>query len=228
MKRNKKFYIIKDYLVSGDKFHVHWNEKLKRGETQIPEQLDLTKYYNSRDYTSHKKENNGFIDKVYLQIQKIMFGFKESLVRRNTNENKLLDYGAGLGNFAIFMSNLDYHVWSIEPNLKALKFAKEKGLSIYDSLEKLPRGLKFSAITLWHVLEHIPNPNLILEKLYERLESDGVLFIAVPNLNSYDACFYREHWAAFDVPRHIWHFTTDGINQLLNKCGYIKKSTHPL
>ena len=86
----------------------------------------------------------------------------------------------------------------------------------------------FDVITLWHVMEHLQNLNVTWETLGRLLKDDGVLVVAVPNPTSYDANYYKEWWAAYDVPRHLWHFSPDVMKKLGEKHGFTLKKSYPM
>jgi 2-polyprenyl-3-methyl-5-hydroxy-6-metoxy-1,4-benzoquinol methylase len=131
---------------------------------------------------------------------------------KNSAKN-LLDIGAGTGDFLIEAKKKNWNVEGIEPNSKAQNLAQTKGLKLHKEVEELS-GKKFSVISMWHVLEHVPNLEEQIKTLHTILEEDGFVIIAVPNFKSYDAIYYKEHWAAYDVPRHLWHFSQTGIERL--------------
>ena len=139
----------------------------------------------------------------------------------------LLDVGAGTGDFLITAQNAGFEVTGVEPNEKATGLAKEKGMELWPTLDKLA-GQKFQAITLWHVLEHLPNLQEQVSNLVELLEDDGVLVIAVPNFKSWDAQHYKSFWAAYDVPRHLWHFSKTAISKLFAPHGLQVVQTKPM
>jgi 2-polyprenyl-3-methyl-5-hydroxy-6-metoxy-1,4-benzoquinol methylase len=88
-----------------------------------------------------------------------------------------------------------------------------------ETLFELP-GKSFEVITLWHVLEHLPNLNSSMSQFFKLLKDTGTLVIAVPNINSYDAKKYQQYWAAYDVPRHLWHFSPNTVSLLAEQCGF--------
>jgi len=228
MKRKNILFTVKDYLVSGESFKVIWDEKRQRGKTLISSQIDLSKYYSSKDYDSHKENKNGLIDQLYFAVQKMMFHYKAKVINRYERGKKLLDYGSGIGKFGKYMTNLNYDVSLLEPNNKARAYAKNQGLKSHRHITELHGGKQFNLISLWHVLEHLKDPEKVLFDLDELLANEGKIFIAVPNLRSYDARFYKSCWAALDVPRHLWHFTTPSLKIMLKPLGYRLKAKHPL
>jgi len=229
MEETRKRFIAKDHLLSGEEFEVVWNESLNRAETQLPPKIDLVNYYETKNYISHQENHKSVTAQIYFTVQKWMLAYKAGIIRKNLQKGKLLDFGGGTGAFAAYLAQKKGFKSSlIEPNDKARIQAAKKGVSAYKSIDKLPNGERFDLITLWHVLEHIEQPEKIIKELSQRLEDHGKLILAVPNFESFDAQHYKAEWAALDVPRHLWHFTTKGILQLLEKANFTFKSRHPL
>lgn len=222
------FIKAKDHLVSGEVFEIHWDPNKGIAKTHTPPGLSLSKYYESKDYTSHKEKSFSVVDKIYLQVQNKMFRYKAAIIKSVTSTKKLLDFGAGLGGFCGYMKNEGFQVSGLEPMEHPRSIAKEKGLLIYPSLKSIPKTARFDVITLWHVLEHLPEPEITIQTLSEHLNTNGIIVVAVPNLNSYESRHYDEYWAAWDVPRHLWHFTSKGLTSLFHSRGLYLKETHPL
>jgi len=228
MKTRKKIFIAKDHLVSSKEFKIVWNKDKQIAQTLIPEGIDLSSYYNSESYHSHKNKNTSYKDRIYFFIQYLMFCFKRNLIKRYSNGYKLLDYGSGVGNFSKFMSDNGFNVLAIESDKRAMKISISKSVDTVSHLKMLSDKERFNTITLWHVLEHIPDPHKIITELKLHLDKKGIMFIAVPNLNSYDCFYYKSNWAALDVPRHLWHFTTSSIKKVMLKNGFKLKKSFPL
>jgi SAM-dependent methyltransferase len=157
-----------------------------------------------------------------------MFCFKRNLIKRYSNGLKLMDYGSGVGNFSKFMTDNGFNVLAIEPNKRAMKTSISKSIDTVSHLKMLSDKERFNTITLWHVLEHIPDPHKIITELKSHLDKKGIMFVAVPNLNSHDCLYYKSNWAALDVPRHLWHFTSSGIKILMQGAGFELVKRHPL
>ena len=206
------FLNCKDHLVSGETYEVMINDKLEMLVTSpIPPSLD--EYYDSKEYQSHNKSKNALLDKLYNSVKKRSFKRKASLFHKEKDTQTILDVGAGTGDFLLYCKNLGYNISGTEPTLKARKKAQEKGLELLQDINSFA-GKKFDIITLWHVLEHVPNLYEIIDQLKSMLNVDGQLFVAVPNFKSYDAAYYKEFWAAYDVPRHLWHFDKKSMRDL--------------
>ncbi len=197
-----------------------------------PSAASIGPYYASEDYVSHSDTQTGVVNKLYHKVRTHMLNKKQSWVEKNSNvvKGKLLDVGCGTGYFPSHMKSVGWNVKGLEPDDKARKHAVEKfGLDVSPAAELFKLEEKFDVITLWHVLEHVHELNEYIEKFHQLLSDDGILLIAVPNYTSLDAEQYKENWAAYDVPRHLWHFAPQSMEQLLSNHGMklVKKYTMP-
>jgi len=214
---------IKDFFFSKEEFEL---KEVKNGilETQnIPKDLD--RYYNSENYISHTNSKKGIKEILYSIVQKQNLKYKLKLIQKYCTGKSILDYGCGNGVFLDYMKNNNFKIQGFEPS-EAGKIETEKllGITLKKNIDDLE---KTDCITLWHVLEHIPNPEEILIKLSEKLNPNGKIIIAIPNYESYDAKYYKEFWAAFDVPRHLFHYSKRGALSFFND--YFKiETTAPL
>ena len=208
----------KDYLVSGEEFQLlHDLERDMLVTEPQPSLENLGGYYESEDYVSHTDAKEGLIDFLYQAIKKRSLTKKLKLIiSLNKGTRTLLDIGAGTGDFLKIASDNGWDVAGVEPNQNAVALAKEKGLVLENHMDFL-KGHYFDVVTLWHVLEHLPNLEETILKIEALVRPGGVLIIAVPNYKSFDAKFYKTKWAAFDVPRHLWHFSRNSMNVLFQK-----------
>lgn len=230
MQKSKAVYLTcKDHTVSGESFDLVWNKHQDILITNPKPSLeDLPNYYESEDYISHTDASKSLFDKAYQWVKKRMLSRKLQLINSfSTEEKTLLDVGAGTGDFLHFIAQKDWKVSGIEPNEKARKLAKNKGISLFEDLDAV-KNRRFDVISLWHVLEHVPNLKEQIQQLRSLLQPNGVLVIAVPNFESYDAQYYKEHWAAYDVPRHLWHFSKKGITRIFKENDMELKQIKPL
>ena len=220
------FLNCKDYLVSDESYEIMLNlEKEMLVTSPIP--ADLEKYYESEEYQSHHNQKKTVLNFIYNTVKKQSFKRKESLFQNGTTQKSILDIGAGSGDFLHYCKDQKYKVMGTEPSEVARKIAAKKGIHLVASLDEITHQ-KFDVITMWHVLEHIPNLFECLEKLKTLLKENGKLIIAVPNFKSYDAEYYQEYWAAYDVPRHLWHFSQTSIRNLFESVQMKVTKTHPL
>lgn len=191
-----------------------------------PRPKHLDSYYQSEDYLSHNDAAKGILAMAYRVVKKINTNWKIRLIDKYAGERKsLFDFGAGTGDLLQAAQKKGYETAGLEPNAQARNRAGEKGISLHN---ELPAGKKYQIITLWHVLEHLPDPEKELGKIKELLHDNGTLFIAVPNFKSHDAEYYREFWAAYDVPRHLWHFSKKSMRLLLEKLDMEIESIKPM
>ncbi|MEC7265539.1 MAG: class I SAM-dependent methyltransferase [Bacteroidota bacterium] len=212
------FIKTKDFSVSGETFELFKDDNLDMLVTR-PQPENLSTYYESEDYISHTDSKKSFLDRLYQSVKRVNLKNKVQLIENQLNKTKsLLDIGAGTGDFLLFAKTKGFLVVGVEPSPKARQLSTEKGIPLLERLDEVA-GQKFDAITLWHVLEHLPNLDQQITNMVSLLNDDGVLVIAVPNFKSYDAKHYGSHWAAFDVPRHLWHFSKTSITKLFDPHG---------
>lgn len=218
------FLTCKDYTVSNKKFDLLYDGKLDMLETSPqPKAEELSGYYESDEYISHTDSKETVVDKLYQIVKKHALANKLKLINSfKTADKNLLDVGCGTGDFLLVCKNNGWRVTGVEPNAKA-KIAAENKLNgksaseIYPEINQINNEAQFDVITLWHVLEHVPNLEAYISTLKKLLKPNGVLIVAVPNFKSYDANHYKQFWAAFDVPRHLWHFSKKSIHLLFEK-----------
>lgn len=225
MNFENKFYLTcKDYTVSSKNFDLLYNETLDMLETfPQPKAEELSGYYESDAYISHTDSKKSGTDKLYQLVKKIALASKLKLINSfKTTDKNLLDVGCGTGDFLLTCKNKGWKVTGVEPNAKAKitsehKLTGESGSEIYSEIKQLKPEAQFDVITLWHVLEHVPNLDVYISTLKSLLKPKGILIVAVPNFRSYDANYYKQFWAAYDVPRHLWHFSKKSIQRLFTK-----------
>ncbi len=221
-------FVVKDHSFSQEDFELYWDATRLSAKTLLPANTDPLAYYPQDDYISHQEQPTGLTGGLYRMAQRFMMSYKyNKLLPLLPKQAQLLDYGCGVGSFARYLTHQGHRVYGVEPNTKARQFAMDKGIQAFASLEALhPKS--FDAILLWHVLEHLPEPEKALQEFYQRLAPEGHLVLAVPNLRSADAQHYGAHWAAYDVPRHLWHFSQGGIAQLAAQTGFRVRATYPM
>jgi len=210
---------IKDYAVSKESFQIFECTSCQLLSTNVDHTKDLTRYYESSEYHSHVQTGQSLISKLYRIAKKITLSTKRNLVTQNTRaHNSILDIGCGTGDFLHTMQKNHWQIAGMEPSDKARKQAESKlSCPVAKDLSEITG--RYNTITLWHVLEHIPDLPETIAKIKQLLEDDGTLIIAVPNHKSYDATFYKSWWAGYDVPRHIWHFSATSITNLTKEKG---------
>ena len=222
---------LKDYLVSGEHFELVYLENQRCYQTQPqPDSNDLPSYYKSEDYISHTKAWRNPFELIYHWIRRISHNRKYRLIKKlGTSGNTLLDFGCGTGSFLKYMHDRNWDCYGMEPDQDARAIAEAQiGRSISKNWQSIPGSMQFDIITLWHVLEHLPDPHAMLREFHQRLKPGGYLILALPNFQSYDAQYYKEIWAAFDVPRHLWHFSKQSIDILAQQTNFELRDIHPL
>jgi 2-polyprenyl-3-methyl-5-hydroxy-6-metoxy-1,4-benzoquinol methylase len=216
----------KDYFLTQEEFELKYDPAFEMLITH-PQPNNLSKYYQSTSYISHTDDNDTFIDKIYHYIKKYSLRKKVQLINSLDVPTKtVLDIGAGTGDFLLEASKQNWLTNGVEPNEQARTKAHSKGIPLETSLTKIQE--KQHVITLWHVLEHLPKLEQQIIDITNILESGGYLIIAVPNYKSHDAKKYKTHWAAYDTPRHLWHFSRTSISLLFEPKGYTVKKTLPM
>jgi len=216
---NKKHFLtVKDYSVSKETFDLYYDETLDMLITHPQPSLEnLGKYYESEDYISHTDNKRSLFEKLYHFIKSIALKNKLNLINSlQPNKGRILDIGAGTGEFLSVAKNDGWKTIGVEPSDKAKAIAINKGVSFVEETSEL-ENQSFDVISMWHVLEHVPDLDKQIKELKRLLKPTGTLIIAVPNFKSFDAKHYGKFWAAFDVPIHFWHFSKTAIKLLFEK-----------
>lgn len=212
--QTKLFLTCKDNTVSRETFKiVECVECGFKYTNPRPEEDKLGAYYQSEDYVSHSNTNKGLINSAYQMVRKYTLLKKLQLVSKFYKTGKILDIGCGTGEFLKTFKDAKWETMGVEPSADVRKMAVEKhGLDVREEseLKKIPEA-GFDVITMWHVLEHVPHLNDRIEDLKRLIKPNGLIVIAVPNCTSLDAKIYKESWAAYDVPRHLYHFSPKDI-----------------
>ncbi|MCW3103520.1 MAG: type 12 methyltransferase [Bacteroidetes bacterium] len=212
----------KDNTVSRETFQiVKCNSCGFKFTNPRPEPSELGRYYKSEEYVSHSNTKKGFINSTYQSVRKYTLLKKLQLISKYYKTGRILDIGCGTGEFLNTCKSAKWETIGIEPDDDARNMAiKNYGLDVRGEAElKNLHDESFHIITMWHVLEHVPNLNERIEELRRLIKPTGIIIIAVPNCNSLDAKIYKENWAAYDVPRHLYHFTPADMETLFRKHG---------
>lgn len=229
---NDKFS-AQDHTVSQESFRIfHCNNCSLRFTQHVPSQQEIGKYYASENYISHSDTQQGIVNRLYHIIRKKTLVSKQALIEKETGKakGKILDVGCGTGAFLHTMKQAGWECTGLEPD----ETARNKASELYN-IQPMPseeiyalHEKSFDAITMWHVLEHVHDLHEYVAQLCNLLTPSGKLFIAVPNYTSYDAQHYGADWAAYDVPRHLYHFSPESMNELMKQHGLIIKKTKPM
>lgn len=228
MQNPEALLVVKDHHLTKEEFRIQIDPETGLLKTE-PVPMNLDDYYNSPDYISHTDKNQSFFEKLYSIVKNYSTTKKIKLIKRlNKKEGSLLDIGAGTAAFLVAAKAKKWVVQGVEPNDKAIQRAENKGIKLLKSIKNLPQDETFDIITLWHVLEHLPDLNTSIIELKKRLKPNGHLVVAVPNHKSWDASYYGSFWAGYDVPRHLWHFSRESIYKLFKKHGMVVIETKPM
>lgn len=219
-KKDHKHFKVKDYIKSGDLFQLYKDNNSGIVWTFLDKNHNHEYYYSSEKYIPHK-EKKGFFGFLYLFVQKIMFRYKLKNLKNHINKNKtVLDYGSGDGRFAEYLNQLQIKTMTYDPLVKKLD---ESEPNSYQTLEN-----QIDTLMMWHVIEHIPDLDSSIKAIYNSIKNKGSLVVAVPNIDSYDSKHYKECWAGFDVPRHLYHFNHESLINFIEKQGFIYNYRKPL
>ncbi len=222
------FLTCKDYTVSQESFNIVSCKACNFKFTNPrPSDSEIGKYYKSEDYVSHSDTKKGLINRLYHTVRTRTLKQKLGLISGYVSRGTILDYGCGTGMFLKTCADAGWKSFGFEPDTDAKKLAEGKGLSVATSKEALG-GNKYDIISLWHVLEHVTDLDETLQFFSKSITEDGRLIIAVPNYTSADAKHYKEFWAGYDVPRHIYHFEINTLKKLLGNHGFSLEETKPM
>ena len=232
MKNTSVFLTVKDHSVSGEEFELIQNSEYGFLETTPQPSSDkLPEYYKSEDYISHTDSKRNLFEKLYHLVRSISLKKKLNLINSySSKEKNLLDIGCGTGDFLEVAQQNNWSISGVEPNEKARDIANKKTNNAVFEINQLLKfkSNSFDVITLWHVLEHLPNLEDHISVFKTLLKPNGTLIVAVPNYKSYDAKHYKQFWAAYDVPRHLWHFNQDSISKLVSKENFKVEKVKPM
>ena len=221
---DEKHIMTQDFLITNEKFKITEDKETRvLKTTPTPKEEDLPSYYSSEAYASHQEKANTSVLWVYMRVRKIAMKSKIKLISTfSTKTGDLLDFGCGLGGFLSATHAKGWSSYGIEPHQKAKTKAKKiSGREVYSTIEEAQKtNKKYDVITLWHSLEHVVDLGKTIRFLYNSTKKEGKVVVAVPNHQSFDAKHYKNFWAAYDTPRHIWHFDQKSITNVFKKQGF--------
>ena len=222
--RDEKHIMTQDFLTTNEKFKIIEDKETRvLKTTPTPKEEDLPSYYSSEAYASHQERANTPVLWAYMRVRKIAMKSKIKLISTfSTKTGALLDFGCGLGGFLSATHAKGWTSYGIEPHQKAKTKAKKiSGREVYSTIgEAQKTNKKYDVITLWHSLEHVVGLGKTIRFLYNSTKKEGKVVVAVPNHQSFDAKHYKNFWAAYDTPRHIWHFDQKSITNVFKKQGF--------
>jgi 2-polyprenyl-3-methyl-5-hydroxy-6-metoxy-1,4-benzoquinol methylase len=220
----KNVFAVKDFTVSEKEFViVECSDCSLRFTQDVPDAESISSYYKSENYISHTDTSKGLVNSLYKTVRNRTLKQKRKLAEKITNKKtgSLLDIGSGTGAFANEMKINRWNVTGLEPDSGAIKVAKDLySLELQETnrLFNLSPGA-YDVITMWHVLEHVHQLQEYIAQIKKLLSDNGRLIIAVPNYTCSDEKAYTEYWAAYDVPRHLYHFSPKAMETLINRHG---------
>ena len=211
----KPYLVVNDFSVSAEEFELLLETEYDLLKTNPqPDAKALARYYESDDYISHTDSQRSVFEKAYQLVKKRAIKQKVQLINYwHSGSGSVLDIGCGTGDFLSEAKKKQWKAVGMEPNLKAKISSKQKGICLVETYQELEDNY-FDVITMWHVLEHVSDLELQIKELKRLLKPNGTIIIAVPNFKSYDASYYGKFWAAYDVPRHLWHFSKTAMEKL--------------
>lgn len=216
------FMETKDFMITKESFSLVSCKSCNFIFTNpIPDKNEISRYYKSEDYVSHSSSKKGLINTVYNVVRKFTLKQKVGWIKKYAQTGSLLDVGCGTGHFLKAAQDAGYEALGLEPDEEARGFARKENEVNVHPIENLYHldVASYDVITMWHVLEHVYELKEDLAQIEKLLKSNGTLFIAVPNCGSQDANIYKEYWAAYDVPRHLYHFRENDIKNLFQEFG---------
>ena len=230
---NSKFLELKDYFLTQENFEIlECNDCKLLFTTPRPTPDKIGDYYKSDDYLSHNESKKGIVPKIYNLVKKVNIKNKFNITvnGQQTTDNSILDIGCGVGDFLNYAKEKGCNITGIEPSEDARKIAEEKlGTKIFspEELQNIPNE-SFDIVTMWHVLEHVADLKTEIDHLERIVKKNGRLVLALPNYKSFDAEYYKDKWAAYDVPRHLNHFSSTSIKNIFDTTAFQLIDIKPL
>lgn len=221
----------KDYFLTKEEFELYKCESCGMVLTSpVPSEKEIERYYKSAEYLSHNSNRKTLTSLVYKFVRKINIKRKFKLINSFNTGSTILDYGCGSGHLLEYFKKKGWKIYGVETNaLAQVTASKLNNINISENLDTVfAKENSLDVITLWHVLEHIHNLNEVVNKLSILLNKSGILIIAVPNINSPDSKVFGEFWAGLDVPRHLYHFNAESMEQFLSKHNFKIISALPM
>jgi len=228
---HQEFLVCKDYTISQEKFKIAICENCGFKFTNPrPDEKSIGEYYQSEDYISHNDQKKGLISFLYKTVRTYTLKQKVKRLENFQKKGNLLDIGCGMGSFLEVAQGRGWTIKGTEPDKKTRREARKRtNTELYENIFQVKNSEnQFDAITMWHVLEHVHLLEESLEHIYNLLKKEATLIIAVPNPSSWDAQRFQENWAAYDVPRHLYHFSQENLKTLLSKKGFGLQRVYPM
>jgi predicted SAM-dependent methyltransferase len=209
-KKDSTAHRVKDFIVSDRFFNIYEDAESKILWTDVDKSHNHLKYYLSDNYIPHS-DKKGLLGFLYNISQRLMFVYKRIVLSNQLKESRsVLDYGAGDGKFANYLEKKGKKTFTYDP----LKGSSSNSINLHQNTD-----FQVDMVMMWHVLEHIPDLKKVFPQILERVNKNGFLVIAVPNRDCFDAKYYKNHWAAWDVPRHLYHFNHKSLLNFMSSYG---------
>lgn len=223
----KRYLTTKDFANTGETFVLEVDERLQLLRT-TPCPDKLAPYYQHESYISHTDRSFTILEKLYQLVRRYGLRKKLSWIRAYSDSaSAILDIGAGTGSFVSYLRSREEQAEGVEPSKKARDIAESNGIRLFENTDILSQR-KYDVITMWHVMEHFIDFDKELDRLLELVKENSTLFIALPNFKSHDAEYYGQFWAAYDVPRHLWHFSRTAVEKIFQDKGWKVIATKPM
>ena len=214
---------------SNEKFDIYFCDHCLVGKTHLERNFDFTPYYPKNYYGKDGKKFNFLIEFIVLFFRYLRSQYCYRLFSKNNI--KMLDVGCGRGQLIYLMKKKGWSVYGTETSSISASAAKKKvgddAIFVNKDLEELKNiDFNFDIITFWHVLEHLNEPKKIVNLIEKKLINNGYVVVEVPNFDSFQHLINKNNWIHLDCPRHVTHFTKEGlINFFDNKKFKIIKSS---
>ena len=221
----KKTYIeVVDHFLTKEKFKIQTTSVPGLLQTNpTPTKEDINKYYKSERYISHNSRKRGVFFFFYRLLRSVNFYTKYRFLSRANDNRNVLDFGSGEGYFLNMLKKRGLNACGVDPSVTSLL------PNVYKSIfaEQL-NSQKFSHITAWHSIEHVHELEKTISRMYDLLDEKGAIIVATPNYLSFDARYYKSFWAAYDVPRHLWHFDKKSLKEVFENKGFKLIKSRPM
>jgi SAM-dependent methyltransferase len=209
-KKDSTAHRVKDFIVSDRFFNIYEDAESKILWTDVDKSHNHLKYYLSDNYIPHS-DKKGLLGFVYNFSQRLMFVYKRIILSNQLKESRsVLDYGSGDGKFAKYLEKKGKKIFTYDP----YKANTSNSINLLQNTD-----FQVDMIMMWHVLEHIPDLKKVFPQILEMVNKNGFLVVAVPNRDCFDAKYYKNHWAAWDVPRHLYHFNHKSLLNFMSSYG---------
>jgi 2-polyprenyl-3-methyl-5-hydroxy-6-metoxy-1,4-benzoquinol methylase len=225
LKFNQSHIELKDYFLTQEAFEIK-RDAVSGILKTLPQPDSVDRYYESEDYLSHSSERKSFFARCYDYAKGANLRGKLKLFQKYVKQGAVLDIGAGMGDLVRTLNENGFRARGVEPNAGARKAALINQVELAERVDQINHS-KFAAVSMYHVLEHVPDITQQKQQIVDLLAPEGILILALPNYESLDAKWFGKHWAGYDVPRHLFHFNRNAVHYFF-KDEFEIIGTHPL